>query len=500
MIRHIRVGLVSLGVLLGTAGCNSFLTGDKLSSTPNQPSNASLQQLFVGVQATQFAYQEGQVPMMMCMWVQACGATGNRFVELSGRYNFTVASNVGANTTDWALIYDAGGLVDIHQVEADARAAGDSTWLGIAKIWEALTVGSAADQWGSVPYSQISTSPKPLADDQFAVYGAVQTLLSEAIAELQNGAGAGPGSADLVFRGDKAKWIAAAYTLKARYYMHTAESLGTPAYQNAITAATSGIADNTGAGDFRAFHSSAPAERNMWAQFQGTSFGNDIKGGKFLADIMNARNDPRLPAYFCKNGGGTYGGQDFNAPQPAATISGFACTPAPERFGDTFRVPYVTYGENELILAEAYKCRASALPCNRTTATATVDDPTAVTHVNNQRTYVNTLYPATAPQVALPPVGAVVGAALLDSIMTDKYVLMFQNMESIMDYRRTCIPNITPVGPGNTLGFKNVPGELFFPLSELDANPNLPDQGTRLSTHFFRTPGDVHACTVDNAP
>ena len=77
---------------------------------------------------------------------------------------------------------------------------------------------------------------------------------------------------------------------------------------------------------------------------------------------------------------------------------------------------------------------------------------------------------------------------------------MFQNMESIMDYRRTCIPNITPVGPGNTLGFKNVPGELFFPLSELDANPNLPDQGTRLSTHFFRTPGDVHACTVDNAP
>src|SRR5256886_9192400 len=97
------------------------------------------------------------------LWVQACGASGNRFVELSGRYNFTVASNVGANTADWALIYDAGGLVDIHQAEADARTAGDSTWLGIAKIWEALTVGSTADQWGNIPYSQIATSPTPAA-------------------------------------------------------------------------------------------------------------------------------------------------------------------------------------------------------------------------------------------------------------------------------------------------------------------------------------------------
>ena len=84
--------------------------------------------------------------------------------------------------------------------------------------------------------------------------------------------------------------------------------------------------------------------------------------------------------------------------------------------------------------------------------------------------------------------------------MTDKYVLMFQNMETIMDYRRTCIPTITPVVAGNTLGFKNVPGELFFPLSELDANPGLPNQSTRLAAHFFRTPGDTHACTNDAAP
>src|SRR2546430_12207661 len=51
MQRKIHVALVSIGLLLGTAGCTSFLTGDKLSSDPNLPSAATAQQLFVAVQA-----------------------------------------------------------------------------------------------------------------------------------------------------------------------------------------------------------------------------------------------------------------------------------------------------------------------------------------------------------------------------------------------------------------------------------------------------------------
>ena len=35
-----NVALVSLGLLLGTAGCDTFLTGDKLSNNPNLPTAA----------------------------------------------------------------------------------------------------------------------------------------------------------------------------------------------------------------------------------------------------------------------------------------------------------------------------------------------------------------------------------------------------------------------------------------------------------------------------
>src|SRR2546426_9637329 len=85
----------------------------------------------------------------------------------------------------------------------------------------------------------------------------------------------GPGPQDLVYGGNKANWIAAANTLKARYYLHTIEAAANKAvvYGNAITAATSGIAST--AGDLKTFHTLATSERNIWYQFQLTTFGQD---------------------------------------------------------------------------------------------------------------------------------------------------------------------------------------------------------------------------------
>jgi hypothetical protein len=297
-----HVALVSLGLLAGTTACNDFLTGGKLSENPNLPTAATARQLFIGVQASQFAFQEGTVAMMMCEWVQACNGTNSRFMQQAAQYVFGEASNIAANGGDWLLVYSGGGLVDIRQVEDKAIAAGDSTWLGIAKIWEALTMGTASDMWGDIPYSEAGVNPQPALDNRFTVLAAVQTRLDEAIAELQSATGPGPLDADLVFNDVPAKWIRAAWTLKARFYMNTAESLSVPAYTNAITAALNGINDSTGASDFASFHSSRTSERNMWTQFQtSTGFGPDLQAGKAMVDAMKRRSDPRLPAYFCTN-------------------------------------------------------------------------------------------------------------------------------------------------------------------------------------------------------
>src|SRR5882724_6169584 len=181
-----HVALVSLGLIAGTVGCNDFLTGGKLSENPNLPTTASIQQLFIGVQAGQFAFQEGTVAMMMCEWVQSCNGTNSRFVQQAAQYVFDEASNIAANGGDWISVYSAGGLVDIRGVEDKAAATGDSVWLGIAKVWEALTIGTASDMWGNIPYSEAGINPKPALDNRFAILGALQTRLDQAIAELQS--------------------------------------------------------------------------------------------------------------------------------------------------------------------------------------------------------------------------------------------------------------------------------------------------------------------------
>jgi hypothetical protein len=599
MRRNMNVALVSVGLLLGTAGCNSFLTGDKLSNDPNNPTSGSIQTLLVGIQGGQFAFQEGTAAMMVCEWVQQCGATNGRFVEQAGRYVFGAGSNIGANAGDWLSIYAAGGLIDMDTIINVAGRSSDAVsqeFVGIAEVWKAFTVGSAADMWGSIPYSQIRTSATPALDSQLVVYDTVQAILDRAITTLTaSGSNAIP--QDLVFGGDAAKWIATAHTLKARYFLHTVEAaangkLGARTVANvftdAIAQATSGIADASGASDFRSFHvAGVLTQQNMWSQFQTNSaFASDLESGKALVDYMKGRNDPRLGDYFCQNAplaalwkptnkykigakiqdpngnrdsvsaatqdslsgatepiwpvtvGGTvvdnhvtwtqfgrpwkasnaykvganlkdpngnaqqvttagtsgatepvwsttflgtttdgtvtwtsqgslpYGGDDFNVPQP--NVGDFGCEPL--RFSADFRQPYVTYQENQLILAEAN------LALGNTAA--------AETNLNNAYAVAGVTSSATG----------VVGAALLDSIMMEKYVVMFQNIEALSDYRRTCIPNLAYVS-GNVLGLTAVPGELFYPQTERNVNSqNIPTESSEVNGGV-RTSSDVKPCT-----
>src|SRR5204862_8061881 len=151
-------------------------------------------------QAAESRCPDATASRLTCMWVARCGATTGRFVEQAGHYVFGETSNTAANFGDWLQVYGGGGLVDIRRVKALARAAGDSTWLGIGKVWEALTIGTASDLWGDIPYAQVDTNAtNPPLDDRFAILASLQTSLSEAIAELASGVGAGPGSRDLVF-------------------------------------------------------------------------------------------------------------------------------------------------------------------------------------------------------------------------------------------------------------------------------------------------------------
>src|SRR5260370_35031512 len=130
MLRNMRVVVASLGLVVGEAGCNGFLAGDKLSSNPNSPSTATIQTLFVAMQGARFAQHEGPIAMLECMGVQTCGAVNGRFVELGGRYNYGASSNLGAGAGDWATTYTGGGWTDIPNIKSGRVARGAVRELG----------------------------------------------------------------------------------------------------------------------------------------------------------------------------------------------------------------------------------------------------------------------------------------------------------------------------------------------------------------------------------
>ena len=445
MTRTNRAALgVAMVATLVMGGCTDFLTGEGIDSNPNFPTEATRDQLFVAVQSAQFGEQTGSVAMLACLYMQQCSGVGGRFVATWGSYG----ALAGDLNSSFIQGYTGGGLVDIRQVQAGAEAVGDRVYLGIAKVWEALIVGHLADNWGDIPYREAAgVADVPIFDPQEQVYADLQALLTEAIADIESGTGDGPGAVDLVYGGDTEKWVEAAYTLKARLHMHTAERLGNAAYTAAIAAATNGI--SAPANDFRTFHTTATSERNIWNQFNTSSFGPDLVAGKRLADLMVARNDPRLDDYFGRNANGGYGGNDQSG--ATSTPSGEISPLEGLRNDPEYRQPILSWEENELILAEARYQVAGG---------GAAGVAAAQPHLNAVRN-----------RYSLPVV-----PATLENIMTEKYIALFQNIEVWQDYKRTCLPVLDPVGSATV-----VPGRIYYGTTEASANPNTPDTQSQLS-------------------
>ena len=426
--------VAGLALLAGAAACNDFLNAPRSVNDPNQPTSANRNTLFPGVAANIMDQQEGGVAMMVCEWIQQCAGQSGRFVEEYNKYNVTGTSH----DLTFNNIYAGGGLIALRDIQASATADNDLVSRGVAEVLEAFSVMWAADMWGALPYSEFEVGKTDAAfDSQMAIYASLQTLLDKAITDLA-GAGAGPSRFDVFYGGDKGKWTRLAHTLKARVALHSVERLGNAQYTLALAQANLGINAADGSDDFRAAHTTNTSERNLWHQFQLSSFGADLVAGARLVDLMKAQGDDRLPEYFGTNPNGGYGGAD---PLGAAGASDISPIAGSERNDDAvFAQPFVTWEENQLIKAEA--------------------------------SFV--LVGMAAAQPFLDAVRARHGKAstpaTLQAIMEEKYINLFQNVESWNDFKRTCYPRLVPT---NT-AFAAIPGRVPYGDTEKQTNPNTP--------------------------
>ena len=233
-------------------------------------------QQFTGFQAFAFYTITGDLNRVISLWVQQMAGTGRQW---AGYDKYVVTEN----DFTFGSFYTQGGLVDIRGVQG--KVGDDKLYLGIAQTWEALIMDLASDTWGDIPYSEaVKDVVHPKLDKQVEVHNALLALLDQAITNI-NAGGTGPGAIDLVFGGDKTKWVQTAHTLKARIYMHLAE-LDASNYAKALTETNAGIA--SAGNDFTTYQSGTTGEANHWYQFR-IQRGTDISAGKFMVDLMNSR-------------------------------------------------------------------------------------------------------------------------------------------------------------------------------------------------------------------
>jgi starch-binding outer membrane protein, SusD/RagB family len=444
-----RAMVAGLALLVGAAGCNDFLNANKSVNDPNQPTTANRNTLFPGAAANLMDLQEGGVAMMVCEWMQQCAGQSGRFVDFYNQYD------VNGTSFDFTFnnIYASGGLIALRDIQSSATADNDLVSRGVAEVLEAMTMLWATDLLGDLPYSEFEVGKTDAHfDEQMDIYAALLTLLDKAITDLA-GAGAGPDRFDVFYGGDKARWTKLAHTLKARIYLHRVERLGNAQYALALASANLGI--NSSADDFRSAHTANTSERNLWHQFQLSSFGADLVAGARLVDIMKAQNDPRLPEYYGRNENGGFGGLKPVGTTDPDEISPIAGSGRTE--DATFAQPLVTWEENQLIKAEANFVLNGA--------------GAAQPFLDAVRTkYGKASVPAT-----------------LQSIMEEKYINLYQNVETWNDFKRTCYPRLVPTDGS----FAAVPGRVPYWDTEKQTNKNTPEEGPLQTS---RNDNDPNAC------
>lgn len=465
-IWHKTLTLVAGALLLGA--CEGYV--DKVDEIdPTVPTDASADQVLTSTEVAYIGFLEGDMARLAGMWSGYFSGIDRQYVTL---YNYNAVS--ADFDAAWSNVF-AGIVKNTRIVRQKAIAGGNRTQLGIAKIIEAHTLGMAAALWGDIPVDQaanVQQFPNPTYEPQAQVYTKVLALLAEGITDLQ--ANVGPVSGDFLYGGNRANWIAAANTLRAKFLLHQGQ------FQQAITAATGGI--RSASGNLLAPHGSSYGQNfNIYYSFltydrpgymtADPSYAVQLLNPDDRAYRGNSKTDEtgRLLYYFQQ-------GLNTGSIEPNVLTS-FDWGNAPEEdgfFGAATSFPLITFQENQLILAESHARLGQTQQALAALNVLRAYYDTGA-HLNvayrdlgsNYDPYV--LADFQARGIENPTGNRSPEQALLREILEERYITFIGQLEGFNDVRRTNNALGVPVNQGN-----QIPRRFLYAQNEINANANAP--------------------------
>ena len=434
---------------------------DGINDDPNSiPTEDIEQKLFLtGAQLANISFQAGHMSRISALYSGQLFGFASVYGDVY-RYNISTAES----NSSWNKVY-IGVITNTRSIVANAP--NDNLLVGISKIIEAHAVGSAASVFGDVPFSETGNPEieDPKFDSQVSVLNSVQDLLDEAITTLGS-ATSRPLLEDIHFNGDAEKWIAAANTLKSRFYMITRE------YGNAYSAAQKGIMDDANTYEYvpRGSEASVDDKNQFWTTLNGARGGDIGSGDSYLTQLLDPANS-------------IYRG---NAKTDETARSGYSFVEENDGISNTGIIeqfePFslASYAENSLNLAEA--------------GARTQGFDAGLGHLNDYRAWLNTggffnvnfadmPYQYDAYESADFMSGGIENAdninadrALLREIAEERYVSGFLSWMPFDDHRRLrkSDSDIVVPFPLNDASASGHVQRLPYASDELNANGNAP--------------------------
>ena len=453
---------VLLVVVLGS--CSKWIDTD-MNINPDAPADVPMNLILPTVQA-RLAFDvvgSNDVTRPQSLWIQQTTGIA-RQSQAEGAYSF----RSGDVNNLWGNVY-AGVLMDAKQLINKAVELESPHFEGVGWVLTAVTLGISTDNWGSIPWSEALLGDEnltPVFDSQESVYAAVQSCLDKGITLLSTPASANKValSGDIIYGSNTAKWVAAAYALKARYAIHLSKR-DDGAYQEALGYLNNAFTSN--AGNMYYYYGSGDVN-NANPLYLFMMDRGDIRMSWVVTEAMTLTSDPRLPMFATPidadleiNGvtypAGSYVGAPIDQP-----IDG-ASHPGPGLASSNTSTPFITYAELAFIKAEAlYK---------------TSDEPGAKQAFKDGLEASLNEY-GVFDQVWLDDASLLIDAlsdeTLFEAIMSEKWIALMYNSEAFVDWRRTGYPELTP-NPLATI--QEIPRRFPYATDAITYNPNTPDLG-----------------------
>ena len=363
-----------------------------------------------------------------------------------GMYNYSFTSDDCDNL--WSTLY-SGVIEDCQKIIDKTSVTGQTSphLRGMAKILKAMSLGTAVGLWGDIPNTTAfkgNDQLKPTYDKEVDVYAAIQTLLTEAIADLSvSGTDfeqkyMSYATQDLIYGGTTSKWIKTAYALKARYELRLTRQAGKFSAANVLANLALGFSSK--ADDFQlnfAGNENFVDDNPLWI-FTEDRYGYAGNDSYFLGKIAT---DPRLAAF--DDGDLFIGGPALGYPSSPALFMSY--------FESLFIKAECLFPTDKVGAAAAYNA-----------AVAASLDKWGVTDA----TWLATNAAETSATITLA------------KIMNAKYIAMYAQGEAWCDYRRyqSAYPALVPPAANATSNVQ--PGSFPYPTNEKVSNGgNVPTRG-----------------------